>query len=502
MLVAAITTDASHLNPAITTAGGVHTVAALLFNGLVSLDEAANPTPELASRWTIEEGGARYRFTLRPGVRWHDGRPFTSADVKFTFDSLLLRFHARTRASLGAAIKAIETPDDSTVLFQFREPYAILLQQLDVVEAPILPRHLFANSDPTTNPATQRPVGTGPYRFVSHEPDAEVRLEANADYFKGPPAIKQVVMRVIPDAGAQVLALETGEVDWLFGVPGPDRLRLAADSGVRLVQTTVNPGGSNCVNTLVFNLQRPILMDVRVRRAVAHALDRVPFVERIEFGGARAAETPISSRIAVARSPGFTFPAHDTLAAARLLDRAGWRRSGDGLRAAQGVRGIDNGTPLRFGFTHMPPLRSYGELLRSQLRVVGIDLVLLPLEPATFADAVFKERAFDTGIVSYCNGTDPEIGVRRMYVSSNIAPIPFSNGAAYSDPEMDRLWDAERATLDVAARRRIFADIQRLALRDLPYLSLIETAATRAHRTRCSGFRLGAHFAATARCGP
>ena len=501
VLVAALTTDASHLNPAITTAGGVHTVAALVFDGLVSLDEDEQPVPGLATRWSVEEGGARYRFTLRQGVRWHDGHSFTSADVKFTFDSLLLRFHARTRASLGDALAGIDAPDDSTVIFRFRAPYAVLLQQLDVVEAPILPLHLFANSDPNTNQATQRPVGTGPYRFVSHTPDAEVRFEANADYFLGKPAIAQVIMRVIPDGAVQVVALETGAVDWLFGVPGPDRARLAADTGVRLVQTTVNPGGSNCVNTLVFNLDRPVSGDVRVRRAFAHAIDREQLVERVEFGGGRAGIFPISSRIAVARNPTLEFPPHDTLAASRQLDAAGWRMGRDGFRHARGVRGVADGTPLRVSFTHMPPLRPYGELLRAQLRVVGIDFALQPLEPATFADAVFKERNFDTAIVSYCNGTDPEIGVRRMYVSSNIAPVPFSNGAAYRNPVMDSLFDAARATLDFEARRAAYAAIARLALRDLPYLSLIETAATRAYRTRCSGFRLGAHFAATARCG-
>lgn len=501
LLVAALTTDASHLNPAITTAGGVHTAAALLYNGLVALDEDLQPVPELAKSWTIEEEGARYRFHLRRDVRWHDGARFTSADVKFAFDSVLLRFHARTRASLGAALDSIETPDDSTVVFRFKAPYAVLLQQLNVVEAPIVPRHLFVNTDPTTNPATRAPVGTGPYRFVSHTPDSEIRYVANADYFGGAPAIDRIVMRVIPDGSMQVVALESGEVDWLFGVPGPDRARLVRDTTVRLVQTTVNAGGSNCVNTLVFNLDQPVFADGRVRRAVAHGIDRQTFLERVEFGVGRVATKPISSRIPVAQADDLAFPAYDTLSANRLLDTAGWRRGADGVRTADGVRGFRDGARLRFRFTHMSPLQPYGDLLRAQLRQVGIEVELVALEPAVFAQVVFTERDFDTGIVSYCNGTDPEVGVRRMYVSSNIAPVPFSNGAGYRSAVMDSLWDAARAALDPVQRRSIYEEIQRLALRDLPYLSLIETAATRAHRTRCAGFRGGAHFAATARCG-
>lgn len=502
ILVAALTSDPGHLNPAITTQGGVHTAAAMLFNGLVGLDEDLTPVPELATRWSIEEGGKSYRFTLRQDVRWHDGRPFTSADVKFSFDSLLLRFHARTRASLGAAIEHIDAPDDSTVVFRFKQPYAVLLQQLNAVEAPIAPQHVFANTEPLTNPATRAPIGTGPFRFVSHTPDSEIRYEANPDYFAGRPALDQVIMRVIPDGGTQVVALEAGDVDWLFGVPGPERRRLSATPGIGVLETTVNPGGSNCVNTLAFNLDRPFFRDVRVRRAIAHAIDRTTFLDRIEFGSGRVAMSPISSRIEVARAPGIEFPAHDVAAAERLLDEAGWRRGTDGTRSAAGVRGVPDGTRLTIGFTHMSPFQQYGELLRAQLRQVGIEFVLLPFEPAVFADVVFRDRAFDTSIVSYCNGTDPEIGVRRMYVSSNIGPVPFSNGAGYNNPLMDSLWDAARSTLQPDERRRLYGEIQRLAVRDLPYLSLIETATLRAYRTRCNGFHGGAHFAVAARCGP
>ena len=153
-LVAAVGSDPGHLNPAITTNGSVHTAAALLYNGLLGLDEEdLTPRPELAERWEVEDGGRRYRFHLRRDVRWHDGRPFTAADVAFTFDSLLLRFHARTRASLAPALLRVEAADDSTVVFHFRRPYAPLLQQLDVNEAPIAPRHVFAGADPLRHPA-------------------------------------------------------------------------------------------------------------------------------------------------------------------------------------------------------------------------------------------------------------------------------------------------------------------------------------------------------------
>jgi peptide/nickel transport system substrate-binding protein len=499
-LVAAIQSDPGHLNPAITTNGGVHTAAALLYNGLVGLAEDLTPVPELAERWEVERGGALYRFHLRPDVRWHDGSPFTAADVRFTFEEVLLQLHSRTRASLGPVLAAVETPDELTVEFHLRRPYAPLLQQLNVVEAPILPRHLFEGSDPQRNPRNVAPVGTGPFRFVSYRPDAEIRYAANADYFGGAPALEQVVLRVIPDPSTQVVALEAGEVDWLFGVPGPERERLRRNGSIRFLQTTINPGGSNCIMSVAFNLDRPVLRDVRVRRAIAHAVDREQVRERVLFGEGRAADAPISSAIPFAHAADLALPQIDTAAAGRLLDSAGWRRGPDGVRVARGVDGVPDGTRLVLGFKAFPIFTAYGQLLRAQLRAVGLDLRVEILENAVFVESVFTDREFDTAIAAYCNGTDPEIGVRRMYASSSIGPVPFSNAAGYRNPAVDSLFDLAGGTLDTAERRRLYRRIQEIVVEDLPYLWLVETMATRAHSARCEGFGPAAHFAATARC--
>ena len=167
-LVVAIVADPGHLNPAITTNGATHAAAELLYNGLLARNERGEPVPELAESWQVEQGGAVYRFRLREGVRWHDGAPFTAADVKFTFEEVLLKLHARTRASMGAVLAGIDAPDDRTVVFRFKLPYAPLLAQLDATEAPILARHVYQGGDPQTNPANVNPIGTGPFRFVSY----------------------------------------------------------------------------------------------------------------------------------------------------------------------------------------------------------------------------------------------------------------------------------------------------------------------------------------------
>jgi peptide/nickel transport system substrate-binding protein len=500
--VAALSSDPGHLNPAITTNGGVHTAAGLLYDGLLSFDDSLTPRPALAARWEVEDAGSRYRFHLRPGVRWHDGRPFTAADVAYTFNEVLLKYHARTRASLGPALTDVAAVDDSTVEFRFRRPYAPLLQQLGVSEAPIIPKHVFAGTDPLRNPANIRPVGTGPYRFVSYSPNGEIRYAANLDYFGKAPSVASIVLRTIPDPATQVIALEAGEVDWLFGIPGPERVRLRNNPRIRFSQAAISPGGGNCITTVGFNLDRPWARDLRVRKAIAHAINRPQFVERILFGEGRAADAPISSRIAFAHAAGLSIPAWDTVRAGVLLDSAGWRNSGGDTRVSRGVRGVKDGTPFVIDFKVLPTQVNYGDLLRAQLRAVGIDVRVRPLEQAVFSQAVFTARDFDLGIGAYCNGTDPEIGVRRMLVSSSVAPVPFSNMAGYRNPVVDSLFERAASALDVEQRRRFYREMQEIVVRDQPYVWLVETLGTRAYTVRCSGFGPSSHFLATAQCQP
>ena len=269
---------------------------------------------------------------------------------------------------------------------------------------------------------------------------------------------------------------------------------------MRVVHSGLGFGGTNCITTRGFNLDRPVFRDVRVRTAVAHAVNREQFVERVLFGGGRSADAPISSAIAFAHATDLAVPAFDTLAAARLLDASGWRRGPGVTRTAHGVRGVADGTAFTIGFKGMPGQMPYGELLRAQLHSVGIDVRLEPLEPSTFAVAVFTDRDFDTAIGAYCNGADPEIGVRRMFVTSSIAPVPFSNMAGYRNAAMDSLFDRAAGALDLGARRSLYHEIQEIAVRDQPYVWLVETENTQAYAAQCHGFTAVAHFAAAAQC--
>jgi peptide/nickel transport system substrate-binding protein len=490
-LVVALSADPGHLNPAITTSGGTHAAAELLYNGLVSLDEQGRPAPELAESWTVEQNGLLYRFRLRDGVRWHDGQPFTSADVKYTFEEALLKLHGRTRASVQPNLAAIEVPDERTVVFRFSTPYAPLLQQLDVTEAPIIPKHVYEGSDPNASPANSRPIGTGPFKFVSYTKGSEIRLARNSDYFRAPlPHLDEVVMRVIPDQATRILALERGEVDWIsFSSGAPDLARLERNDAVELVRTQWNPGGSNCIMTLSFNVDRPVLRDVRVRQALFHALDRRQFLDQVLFREGRVAEAPISSGIPWAHARGLALPAFDRARAEQLLESAGWRRQGDGTRLSQSVPDVPDGTQLAIDFLHFPEFAKYGELTRQQLGAVGVEVTQRPLEPAVFPGPVFRDRNFDTAIISYCNGSDPEIGVRRMYHSSQIGSAPFTNAAGYRNAEVDALFDRASREIDQRQRGTLYRQIQEIVVREVPYAWVVEAVGVRAHSAACRGFK-------------
>ena len=501
-LVVAISQDPGQLNPATTTSGAVHTASEMVYNGLVGLDDRLNPMPDLAESWTVNKKATVYTFKLRKGVKWHDGQPFTSADVKYSFDEVLLKYHSRTRASMLGAIDSITTPNPLTVVFKFKEPYAPLLLQLDVTEAPIVAKHIYEGTDPTKNPRNLSPVGTGPFKFGSYKTGSEIVLEKNKNYFKkGEPYLDRVIMRVIPNANSQVIAFETGEVDFLWGIPGPDRARLLAKKKkVNYLVTRRNPGGANCMMTISFNLQKPILANFNVRKGIFQALDRNAFLKNILFNEGSVPVSPFSKGIAWAWGRKLDLPKYDAKAANSLLDSAGWTGRDGSIRTARGVYGVADGTKLSIDFLYFPTFNAYAELYKAQLKEVGIDVRLRPLESGPFSTAVFTKRDFDTNIISYCNGTDPEIGIRRMYDSKQIGSVAFSNAAAYSNATVDSLFQLARNTLDLNGRKLLYQKIQEDLVRDLPYVWLVESTGTRAFTADCGGFKPYGLFAETAYC--
>jgi peptide/nickel transport system substrate-binding protein len=477
-LVVAAGADPGQLNTAITTAGGTHYVADHIYNGLVGLDDELNPVPELAASWQITEGGKVYTFKLQPNVKWHDNQPFTSADVKFTFEQALLKFHARTKGALENVLAGIDTPSDDTVVFRFKQPYGPLLQRLDVVEAPIIPKHIYEGKNIQTDPANNAPIGTGPFMFSDYVKGDHVTLVRNPNYFRaGLPYLDKVIFRIIPDANTAALALEQGEVDYLNSVQGPDVTRWRTSDDIKLAEGFGGGGGTLCQNVLIPNLMKDSPFNkLEVRQAFYQALDRQFILDNVYFGQGTLSTGPISRQMVWAYTPDVKAYPHDVGAANQLLDQAGYPRGADGTR-------------FTIVFTHPTAQATLAAAMREQLKQVGINLQLEPLDVNAANDKVFVKKTFDLGYASYCNGSDPEIGVRRVYVSNNIGPVLFSNGAGYKNDRVDALLDQAAALTDRSERAKLYAEMQKIIVNEVPYFWINDSSGYRAYRSAFTGFR-------------
>jgi len=495
-LVVAISADPGTLNPAVTSNGGVHSASEMMFNGLVGWGADGKLTPELADSWVVEGGGTSYKFTLHPGVKWQDGVDFTSEDVKFTFEKALLKLHGRTLVMAATGV-TIEAPDPRTVIFRFPQPYAPLLQQLNVTEAPIISKHQFEScGDPiaVSCPGNKAPIGTGPFKLESYTIQ-EIRMVRNPTYFRpGLPYLDGLVERVIPDAGTRILALENKEVDWVDGVPGPDIERIKANKALSTATAPRGSGGGNCTLTAVFDMKpaegRPTFFgDLRTRQAFWAAVNRDQAFKTVSFSQGKVAAAPINSGIKFATATGLSLPTFDVNRAKTLLDQVGWKDEGGGARVAHGVPNVPEGTKFEVdwhGF--VGDQTTYGEQLRSQLSAVGIALTVKTEDNATFTKNVFADRQFDTAVISYCNGDDPDIGFRRQVDSRQISSAGFTNGAGYSNPEVDGLLDKATREPDATKRTPIYRQLQEILVKDLPYVWLTESANLRAFNANCTGF--------------
>ena len=472
-VVVAVGTDPGGLNPAITTQGGVQLICGPIFSGLVAQDFELNPVPDLAESWEISPDGRVYTFHLAKNAEFHDGVPLTSEDVRFTFEELLLKYHSRTRASIGSNLARILTPEAHTVVFEFTKPYAAFLQLIDVTNAPVLPKHLYENTDPLTNPHNIEPVGSGPFKFGEWAKGDRITLVRNEKYFKtGKPYLDRVVYKVIPSSSSASIAFENGEIDY-FTNPSP----LDLERLLKMPSITVTEKGREgyaTVETVVLNTTRGPLADVRVRRAMAYAIDKNYIVEKVAFGRGKPATGPISSALKWAHNPNVAKYERDLPLANQMLDEAGFRRDTDGVR-------------FRLKYVYAQSYAKVVEVLRDQLREVGIELDLQLLEFASAVDAVYIKKDFDLGFASFENGPDPDIGVKRTVVSSNIGPIPFSNGASYRNPRIDELFELAASETDKQKRAAYYFEAQEILLTDVPYLWIYEPNSGAAYKSALQG---------------
>jgi len=453
------------LTGAFNQSGPIVVVATKIFDGLIRLDSAGRPAPELAAKWDVSKDGREVRFRLRPNVRWHDGKPFTSADVKFTYEEVWMKLHPRARSTF-AAVEALETPDPLTVVFRLRNPAGVIFSALTSGESQILPKHLYEGTDVLTNAYNVKPVGTGPFRFKEWIRGDRIVLERNPDYWdEGKPYLDKVIFRVIPDATTRFTAFETGAVD--YGVLNPVALA-DLERAQRSPALNVDFRGYEWLGSRVvleFNVRKPPFDDPQVRKAIAHAIDLKALSRATTRGYSQPGTSPVLSTQPKFYTPEVPSYAYDIAAADRLLDEAGYRRKADGQRMAIKLDW------LPFGESY----QRYGEFVRQSLRKIGFDVQLRGQDLTQYMQRVYAANDFDITVSHLANFGDPQIGLERAYWSKAIMKgVPWSNASGYSSPAMDVLIKLAHEAPDEAQRVEMYKRFQRLAMTDLPTFTLLE----------------------------
>jgi len=456
--------DVVMLTSALTVAGPVQVVSGKIFDGLLSYDDKLNPRPQLAQSWNVSPDGLTYTFHLRPGVTWHDGKPFTSADVAYSVLEIWKKYHSRGRATF-ANVVAVETPNPLTAIWRLSKPAPYILSALASIESQILPKHLYAGTDVLTNPHNVAPVGTGPFRFVEWKRGQYVVLARNPNYWdKGKPYLDRVIFRFLPDPSSLSAALETGEVHLVGGnsLAYSDLGRLGRVPSLSIFRRNGNYTAG--ITGFEFNLDKPYFKDVRVRRAFAHAIDRDKLVQTVWYGYGKVATGPVPPSLTQFYTADVPSYPYDPDKAKALLDQAGFK---------------PNAAGVRLSITHDPvpagdSFARSAEFIRDALGKVGVKVQIRRQDFAGFLRRVYTEHDFDTIQFPANASPDPAIGSQRLYWSKNIQKgVAFSNGSHYASPQADKLLESAQSENDPAKRRALYVEFQKLVMNDLPRIPLI-----------------------------
>ncbi|MEZ2410337.1 ABC transporter substrate-binding protein [Bosea sp. RCC_152_1] len=445
------------------TAGPSTKVSGKVLEGLLTYDYDLTPKPQLATEWSVSEDGLRYSFKLREGVLWHDGKPFTSADVAASI-AILKQYHPRGRGTF-ANVVTVETPDPLRATIVLSKPAPYLITAFAASESPIVPKHIYEGSDPTTNPKNNAPIGTGPYVFKEWVRGSHIIYERNPNYWDKPkPYIDRLVVKFIPDAAARAVAFDAGTVDLGGETPVPlselERLKQDPKIGIEDKGYSYSPS----VQRIEFNFENKYLKDMRVRRAIAHAIDRRVILNTVWYGYGELTNTPISTRLTQFHDPSVKGYAFDPRKAEQLLDEAGFKRGADGVR----FRLTHDFLPYGDGF------RRTADYLRQALAKVGIEVTIRSQDFATYIKRVYTDRDFDFTNNSMGNTFDPTVGVQRLYWSKNFKKgVPFSNGSGINNPEIDALLEAATVETDPIKRKQEFARFQQIIAEEIPSITIL-----------------------------
>jgi len=447
-LVIGIESNPTHLDPRYATDANSSRIGALIFNSLVRADVNSHFQPELAERWEAEDEQT-YLFHIRKGITFHNGKPLTAADVKFTYDSVLDAKNHSPKRGVFRAIKAVDQVGPYQVRFRLNAPHAPFLENCTLGIVPV-------GSPITRDQKNHGLVGSGPFALQELLPGERVVLKANPSYWEGPPSVPGLVIKIIPDAIVRVLEFKKGTIDFLQNDIEPDMLpwlKQNTNASILTLQGTT-------FQYIGMNLDHPILKQQEVRQAIALAIDRKMVIRHLWKGLATAA-TGLLSPLHWAYEPSVPRLSYNPEKARKLLDRAGFRDpDGDGPLPRFKVS---------YKTTTLDLQKRIAEAFKEQLRRVGIELEIRTYEWGTFYGDI-KKGNFHLYSLQWVGISDPDIYF-QLFHSSSIPPDGDNRGR-YRNPEIDRLLEKGRKSLNLEERKLIYASIQKILAQELPYIPL------------------------------
>jgi len=467
--------DANRLEPMFASDTASSGVSGMIFNGLTKYDKDLKLVGDLAESWDVSEDGLVITFHLRKGVKWQDGEPFTSADVVYTYNLVRDPKAGSPYSDNYGPVEDIAAPDDYTVRVKYKEPFVPALASWGMG---IVPRHLNAGY---SEAFSRKPVGTGPYRFKEWKSGNMIVVTANEDYFKGPPHIARIVTRVIPDMSTQFLELKAGGIDYMGLNPVQYSKQTSGADFNRKFQKLRYP---DFVYTYMgFNLRDGRFKDVRVRKAISHAINKDSIIQGVLLGLGHVCTGPFPPK-SWAYNPDVKPYSYDPALAKKMLAEAGWTDTdGDGI--------LDkDGEP--FAFTIITnqgndQRKKCGEIIQQNLKDVGIDVKLKVLEWQSFLNEFVHEGKFAAVILGWALTPDPD--PFDIWDSSKTKPGDL-NFIGYSNPEVDKLLAEGRRTFDFEKRKAIYRKLHEVIADDAPYVFLYVPDALPAIDRRIKGIKV------------
>lgn len=432
--------DPAQLDPQITQLTAAWHVIEHVYDTLIRPNEKLEPVPALATEWSTSADGLTLTFKLRDGVKWHNGRTFTSDDVKYTYERVIDPKTASPYVSDFDNVAKVETPDPLTVVFAMKAPDSSFLSKLMGQSLYVVPKEVVEKE----GDLMQTMVGTGPFKFVEYIPNTSVKLEKNPDYWEpGKPYLDGIEMQIVSDDTQRSTALETNTVDFIEYAPVKDLERLKGDSSLAIA------GDQNTnIRYMAINVAKPPFDKPEVRQAISMAIDRKPIIESAVFGYG----TPTNIVFPATYWAGFKsdIPAADIDGAKALLAKAG----ATGLKCK-----IQSWAQYAF-------LSNAAIVIQEQLKQIGINAEMDLQENATLLDNYFKGN-FDLSVTGTSAYVDP-----NDVIQGNFGTGESSNGMKYSNPKVDDLIKQGTTETDIRKRAEVYVQIQKILLEDLPWVNL------------------------------